>query len=80
MENPIEQQPFTNLISKLSDAAVSVAEETMNRAAAEVREQSESPDNIVKTTCLFDGTWQKRGFCRFDAKINTHTHNVTSTR
>ena len=62
MENPIEQRPFTNLISKLSDAAVSVAEETMNRAAAEVREQSESPDNIVKTTCLFDGTWQKRGF------------------
>ena len=49
-------------MGKISDAAVSVAEESMNNAAAEVREKAESSDDIVETTCLFDGTWQKRGF------------------
>ena len=62
MANPIEQRPFTNLLGKISNAAVSVAEESMNNAAAEVREKAESSDDIVETTCLFDGTWQKRGF------------------
>ena len=62
MATPSDQRPFTNLMEKLSDAVVSVAEESMNNAASDVREKSESSDDIVDTKCLFDGTWQKRGF------------------
>ncbi len=62
MANPMKQRHFTNLLGKISDAAVSVAEQSMNSAAAEVRAKAESSDDIVEKTCLFHDKWQKRGF------------------
>ena len=58
---PMEKRSFGELMSKLSNAVVSVASQTMNNAAAVVREMSDTTAEVVETTCLFDGTWQKLG-------------------
>ena len=50
------------MLNKLSNGVVSVANQTMNNVAAEVREMSDTTAEVVKTTCFFDGTWQKQGF------------------
>ena len=57
MATPSDQRPFTNPMGN-ADAVVSIAEEIMNNAASEVREKSQSSNDIVDTTCLFDGMWK----------------------
>ena len=59
MATPSDQRPFTNL---MGNAVISIAEEIMNNAASEVREKSQSSNDIVDTTCLFDGMWKIGGF------------------
>ena len=58
---PMEKRSFGELMSKLSKAVVSVASQTKNNAAAAVREMSDTTADVVETTCLFDGTWQRLG-------------------
>lgn len=44
-------------------AAISAGEESMRRAAAEVRELNAQSDPPQLTAVTYDGTWMRRGFC-----------------
>ena len=66
MPPPMNASSFSEINKKLKNAAEAVATDSMNRAAAEVREDSGSTSSssvpvAVNTTAMFDGTWQKRG-------------------
>ena len=63
VSNGICQESYENLISIIEGKALELCQQSMNNAARDVRSQSNSQaDGIVDTACMFDGTWQRRGF------------------
>ena len=62
MESPMKKKTFTKLLSSLRKAANCVADNSMSTAASDVHEKEDEVDGITNSTCVFDGTWQKRGF------------------
>lgn len=59
MPHAMKQSCYESIMEKLETASKHVANSSMKVAAQEV---NPSPDAIVDTKCMFDGTWQKRGF------------------
>ena len=49
-------------MSIIEGKALQVCQQSINNAARDIRSQSHSQDVIVDTACMFDGTWQRRGF------------------
>ena len=59
MPHAMKQSSYERILEKLEKAAANVATNSMMDAAKEL---NPSPDTVVDAKCMFDGTWQKRGF------------------
>ena len=63
VSNGICQESYENLMAIIEGKTLELCQQSMNNAARDVRSQSNSQtDDIVDTACMFDGTWQRRGF------------------
>ena len=62
MESPMQKKTFTMHLSSLRKAVNCVADNSMSTAASDVHKKEDEVDGITNSLCVFDGTWQKRGF------------------
>ena len=56
------QESFDNLQDLIEEMALDVSQESMKNTATDVRRASDVANEVVDTTCMFDGTWQRRGY------------------
>ena len=59
MPHAMKQSSYERILEKLEKAAENVANSSMLEAAKEL---NPCPDTVLDAKCMFDGTWQKRGF------------------
>ena len=62
VSNGMCQDSFENLQVLIENKSLDIAQQSMKNAAEDVRASSETHDKVVDTTCMFDGTWQHRGY------------------
>ena len=62
VSNGMCQESFENIQELIENKSLDVAQQSMKNAAEDVRASSETHDEVVDTTCMFDGTWQRRGY------------------
>lgn len=65
MPSPVLKGSFSKMTNKLKEAAKSIAEKSMNDAAAKLRGEVETADIGVS----IDGTWQRKGFTSMNGVI-----------
>ena len=58
----MKRKTFTKLLSSLGKAANCVEDNSMSTAASDVHKKEDEVDGVTNSLCVFDGTWQKRGF------------------
>lgn len=59
MTTSMKQDSYSSIVKRLATVAERSAERRMNRASEEVKPDE---NEIEDVKCMFDGTWQKRGF------------------
>ena len=61
ISNGMCQDSFENLQVLIENKSLDIAQQSMKNATEDVRASSETHDKVVDTTCMFEGTWQRRG-------------------
>ena len=62
---PMTAKNYNKTVSRIKKVDKTVAEGTMDDAAKEIHDSVSSTDDIVNTSVLGDGTWQRKGFSSF---------------
>jgi len=58
----ITQESYENILCLIEEKSHELAQNSMNNAAIDIREHlGKTADEFADTTCMFDGTWQRRG-------------------
>ena len=57
----MSKDAYGNLLDPLEPASKVVSKKSMLKATREIQDHKDSGD-ISNSTCMFDGTWQRRGF------------------
>ena len=69
LPTPDNKSANDKLIKKLQYASKTVAEELMDNAAEEIRNNSNKHTETVETAISCDGTWPKRGFTSLNGAV-----------
>ena len=64
MGKSMSKEAYSNLLGTLESASQVVSKKSMLKASREIQDDKDSAD-ISNATCMFDGTWQRRGFSSF---------------
>ena len=59
MPQAMQQKCYESILRRIEIASETVAQESMKNAANELKDGS---SDVKDVKCMFDGTWQRRGF------------------